>query len=1067
MSDRIRLNIAYLANNLSTSILLEELLEDEVLTLDEYRKVLEEKSKGELEVRKQLVRCMLEKSESDVAAFLATVGKHQPFIVEHVEDTIRRKTTGPGRAASVDTDTGSPPHKKTDETQAASTTAAFSKHDKPVHSSDTQPPSKQAEFSLPELDQHFTGRNEIVGEVCDNILGPAGTPESSVQVHNLVGPPGFGKTSVAIAVASGCQDKGMQVMFVDLRGVTSPSLAQALLDRALGDTYTNGRGSYGAVPGVLQSKQKDVRTLVVLDNAEDCIKSATEQEFQLQDVVNQIITRSRTVSVLLTSRVHLELHAAKFKLEQYSIGCLEVKPAQDLLMSLTLPRSRTAREAAELVRHCGYVPLAIRITASAMLGGRRNAKMMLKLLVKIGVDVFDDEKLKPNERITRLLKIAHDDLSKEEQESFHALSHFPAKFSPDAAGAMIKLRRSNKTAVHHYWFDPLIRICFLEYCPETERYSMQPFIAEFGRKMSTEDESRTYIQRLCHINMDCWQRAVCAEAAKDEETDPGQVLMYCLIDQPNFAYTLECIADGAILADELVEQYANLLSSQIMCSYLWKKSGPSVLAMCLTATSFKLLPPHTQLSLLFNYIAFLPVDGSAAHQLNINSVMAAAQHLVDTCEKDLSSISILEYHLCNVAVSLRRTVVEQTGEAARSFEGAAHVAYVYASKMMDSSSSPATETTAAQLTMQLANCVALDKAPDMLELECIAKQIGLSSSSQWYEWTDNCGMIEIFTFAMRALLIRASSTEDSSMSVSPVLLGAIAAQRHMLSALLYGQFDEVTDFTCLHIYSLVHALGHIVFSKFEKPSELFLNLLIINLNFQWKGGLTTPASYLASPLSPYKTIDNYMSWFLQHNQSGLELSSMGKPSVDIGNDEDLGHCMSCLWLTERYSQDLAMLSDTIWSKYVTIPNTTEPLVDSGLKLLRQECLERLPKHFQYGISVTTAVCALRPGTTRRGCNLNLLAIALVALHHQSKRGQVSIDHHIALREWCECVAACFVCYDLDNITACPRCGMSYLCAKHCQAEKYWREHGQYCDMLSDLRTKLSEWQEAARLSSED
>ncbi|XP_065183624.1 uncharacterized protein LOC135814427 [Sycon ciliatum] len=1050
MSDRIRLNIAYLAKNLSTSILLEELLEDEVLTLKEYENAVDEEGKGERDASKQLVRCMLKKSESDVDAFLATVGKHQPFIVEHVEDTIRRKTTGPGRAPSLDT--GSLPHKKTDETQA-STTAAFSKHDKPVHSSDTQPPSKQAEFSLPKLDEHFTGRNEIVQEVCDNILAPAGTPES-VQVHNLVGPPGFGKTSVAIAVASGCQDKGMQVMFVDLRGVTSPSVVQALVDRALGGTCKIGKGSSGAVPGASQSKQEDVRTLVVLDNAEDCIKGATEQEFQLQDVVNQIITCSRTVSVLLTSRVHLELHAATFKLEQYSIGCLEVKSAQDLLMSLTLPRSRTAQEAAELVRHCGYVPLAIRITASAMHGGRRNAKMMLKLLIKIGRDVFDDEKLKPSERIIRLLKVAHDDLSKEDRESFHALSHFRATFSPDAAGAMIKFCRSDKTAVHHYWFDPLIRICFLEYCPETERYSMQPFIAEFGRKMSTADENQIHIQRFCYVNMDCLQHAVCAEAAKDEETDPGRFLFDYLFDTPNIDYALENVATGGIAAEEVVKQYANLLSSPLAIFFLRRKGVSSVLAMCLTATSFETLPPPTQLGVLFNYIAFLPVVGSEAHQLNINSAMAAAQHLVDTCEKDLSSISMLEYHLCNVAVSLHRILVENTGEAAHGFERAAHGAYVYASKMMDSSSSPAIETTAARLTMQLVNSVALDKAPNMQELECIAKQIGLiSSSAQRYECTEYSGLIEIFFVATRAILIRATSEEDSSLSVSPALLSAIGMHfrtMHHFSASLYDSFVERSDVTDLHMYHLYCIQYHAHFSQLGKTCELFSNLFIRDVYLQWKAGLTTMAVYLTSSLSPYKSIDNYMSWLLQRDQSGLELSRMGKPSVDIG-DDDLGHWMSCLLLVDVCSQDLAEFIDGYSIKGAS--NTPEPLVDSGFKVLQREWQERFPARFQRGLSVSTAVCALQSSG-------DLFVVALIALHHQSKRGQVSIDHHIALLEWCQCVAACFVCYDLDNITACPRCGMSYLCAKHCQAEKYWREHSQYCDMLSDLWTKLSEWQEA-------
>eukprot|EP00117_Sycon_ciliatum_P005912 scpid37338/ scgid9665/ len=1023
MSDRIRLNIAYLAKNLSTSILLEELLEDEVLTLKEYENAVDEEGKGERDASKQLVRCMLKKSESDVDAFLATVGKHQPFIVEHVEDTIRRKTTGPGRAASVDTDTGSPSQKKTDETQT-STTAAFSKHDKPVHSSDAQPPSKQAQFSLPKLDQHFTGRNEIVQEVCDNILAPAGTLESTVQVHNLVGPPGFGKTSVAIAVASGCQDKGMRVMFVDLRGVTSPSVVQALVDRALRDTYTNGRGSYGAVPGASQSKQKDVRTLVVLDNAEDCIKGATEQEFQLQDVVNQIITRSRTVSVLLTSRVHLELHAAKFKLKQYSIGCLEIEPAQDLLMSLTLPRSRTAQEAAELVRHCGYVPLAIRITASTMHGGCRNAKMMLKLFIKIGLDVFDDEKLKPNERITRLLKVAHDDLSREDQESFHALSHFPATFSPDAAGAMIKFRRSDKTAVHHYWFEPLIRICFLEYCPETERYSMQPFIAEFGRKMSTADENQIHIQRFCHLHMDIMQLNM-----KHKKTDPVplQHTVRGLWDHPNFAYAWECIANGALPAEKLVTQYSHLLSSPLGIDfYCWSTSVSSVLAMCLTATSFETLPPQTQFGVLFNYIGFLPVDGSEAHQLNINSVMAAAQHLVDTCEKDLSSISILEYHLCNVAVSLHRILVENTGEAVFGFESAAHGAYVYASKMVDSSSTPAIETTAARLTMQLVSCVVLEEAPDMLELKCIAEQIGLTSSLQLDEWIKFNGLVQLLIFALRALLIRASSTEDSTISVSPALLDAIGMHCSVMHFLSGGLVDpsvaesgDISELQISTVCTFCSVQYHILFSQLGKTCDLFINLLIRNFYLQWKAGLTTMAGYLASSLSPYKSMDNYMSWLLQRDQSGLELSSTGKPSVGIGND-DLGHWMSCLLLVDIYSQDLAeVIDDHSISIEKVVSSTPEPLVDSGFKVLQRECEERFPVRFQRGLSVSTAVCALQSSS-------DLFVMALIALHHQSKRGQVTFDHHFALREWCECVAACFVCYDLDNITACTRCGMAYL-----------------------------------------
>ena len=122
----------------------------------------------------------------------------------------------------------------------------------------------------------------------------------------------------------------------------------------------------------------------------------------------------------------------------------------------------------------------------------------------------------------------------------------------------------------------------------------------------------------------------------------------------------------------------------------------------------------------------------------------------------------------------------------------------------------------------------------------------------------------------------------------------------------------------------------------------------------------------------------------------------------------------------------------------------------ALKSLVNDLSGCLPSNCATGLSVSGIVYL----PAQAGDHSLLYVSLIAALHRQSKRGQVSIDHHIALLEWCPRVAACFVCYELDNIKACPRCGMVYLCGKHRQTDEHLSEHNQHCAMLAALRHRI-------------
>ena len=75
--------------------------------------------------------------------------------------------------------------------------------------------SSLLEASLPSVVPNFTGRQ---GE-CEEIIRHVSS--ESARLVSIWGSPGFGKTSVAIAVGHALQSQGLRVYWVSLRGVGS------------------------------------------------------------------------------------------------------------------------------------------------------------------------------------------------------------------------------------------------------------------------------------------------------------------------------------------------------------------------------------------------------------------------------------------------------------------------------------------------------------------------------------------------------------------------------------------------------------------------------------------------------------------------------------------------------------------------------------------------------------------------------------------------------------------------------------------------------------------------------
>ncbi|XP_065177097.1 uncharacterized protein LOC135806838 [Sycon ciliatum] len=906
-----------------------------------------------------------------------------------------------------------------------------------------------SQSSLPDEDRHFTGRDDIVTEISHNILTTK-SKSSSTRVQSLVAPAGFGKTSVAIAVGHVCRNAGCRVEFFDLRGVAGVDAVQTMIQNRLetnpASSETTGKTTKSTDD--MDDDSSKYNMLCILDNAEDAIHAGADKDFQLQDVVEQLLRRQHNAHVLLTSHVYFDLHAAQFKLQQHRLDGLTKVCAVGLLRGLCVEGSVSIEDAQRLVDHCGNVPLAVRITAGLLQGGRLTPTMLLSIFQDLGLDVFNDDRLKPNHRILKLLTIAYNTLQHDDKASFHALSQLRSSFSSDCARVIVGLADTKASMVHLVRFDPLIKICFLDYNPYLDRYSLQPFIAEFGRYQCPEDKRRVYQRRMCKHFLG-FVKSV--DDCRGCGADKAMYWSYrLLLENVNIQKALSVV--DVLSGDELLP-----------FSGLAKWSGILVL-LCGKAAfdggfgdriqRLEKAPLSVQAEGICNSVLyFIHSPSIADSDVIFESLDSRTQMLLEKSEQEPRGVESqlqlrlmqLSLELCRVSMSL--VIDSREGRVEPSQETLSLLQVVYQRVTTTLGIGLATGVTECALKLiQLYYSTLLSKdIPNVQVVEDLAERvipsIYLSQDGAAYSRT------AVQSFLQKCVVVILGKVMSSSCSsewiISPSLITTLGIPlckwKHVPTAIRrsVNVHDDHTTVSAFQLQQYLYTMDNDTVSTlldlhFNELYTIRYSSLVVNGRAHTTPtGLTLPAQH------PFNIVMDYVRrWCNGSNPADHTAALINNCSQNKIPDVEV---MQCCILTARA---LLNVENTIFA--VGAISKLFP----ALKSLVNDLSAYLPSNCATGLSVS-GIVYLPPQAVDDTILLYYSFIA--ALHHQSKRGQVSIDHHIALLEWCPRVAACFVCYNLDNITACPRCGMAYLCGKHRQTDEHLSEHNQHCAMLAALR----------------
>ncbi|MFC0429492.1 BTAD domain-containing putative transcriptional regulator [Kutzneria buriramensis] len=297
-----------------------------------------------------------------------------------------------------------------------------------------RPPSKAVPSELPADLVDFVGRQEVSDRIAHRLL--AGNTNTAVPLVTLSGPPGIGKTALAIHVAhqvSGHFPGGQ--LYVNLRGY-APGPPMSTVDaltrflRALGVPPSQIPLDVEEQITLYRSCMAGRQVLVVLDNA-----AAAEQ-------VRPLLPGSPGCAVLVTSRDTLLGLTALQGARPVGLDALTPDEATGLLGKMLGAEAVNAEPEAvvELAQLCANLPLALRIAAANLANRPGVANYVAQLRQGNRLDALvvdgDDEAA-----VHTAFDLSYHALKPAARQLFRLLGLIPGPdFTAEAAAAVASLR---------------------------------------------------------------------------------------------------------------------------------------------------------------------------------------------------------------------------------------------------------------------------------------------------------------------------------------------------------------------------------------------------------------------------------------------------------------------------------------------------------------------------------------------------------------------------------------------------------------------------------------------------
>ena len=416
-------------------------------------------------------------------------------------------------------------------------------------------PISQLESYFPDIQEPMFGRSQELQEVVEIIEG------GTFPVVLITGGPGFGKTTLAIAVAHELvkSDDMRKVLFCRL-------LSKKTFNEVAIEMIHSCGKSYAQPPEYPDqwlkdwSRQIQMQVTFVLDNADDILESKQRSSFL--DILREMTQLSKKkLTFVITSREQFKVR--DLLLKEVVLSSLSTDQAKEVLISRVSDKEigENLSRTEEIVKLCGRVPLALCIVGSLL--SDYTEERLVDDLEKEPMKLLDDG----NESIERVIKTSFDLLSKDKQDALVLMSIFPGSFDSEAAVAVIS-KTCSKCGTLPVSVLRCLKNSSLVEQPSSRRYQLHPLIRAFGQANDPQAlvgaeklACSHFISLLVQNAKKFWSKDQCKAAIESFSED-----------RHNFEYFLQVYAKAAETLECCKEFQHDFLQN---CMYLEKCVSPS------------------------------------------------------------------------------------------------------------------------------------------------------------------------------------------------------------------------------------------------------------------------------------------------------------------------------------------------------------------------------------------------------------------------------------------------------------------------------------------------------------
>ena len=277
----------------------------------------------------------------------------------------------------------------------------------------------------------FVGRADVRARLSDLLVDDTG-----VGLAVIVGPPGVGKTALAVKVAHELHDRFPDgQLYADMRGYSSaPELTAAeVLARflvSLGTPTTQTPSDPDELAALYRSRLADHRVLIVLDNVVN------------PHQVRPLLPGVPGCAVIVTSRNELRGLTALQSARPIGLDVLPAEQSRDLLGAI-VGRDIVADDPAgvtELAELCGHLPLALRIAAANLLA--RHDSVLAGYLVELRANRLSALEIDGDDQsaVRAAFRLSYRTLDERAAQAFRLLGLIPGQdFTAEAVAALAAL----------------------------------------------------------------------------------------------------------------------------------------------------------------------------------------------------------------------------------------------------------------------------------------------------------------------------------------------------------------------------------------------------------------------------------------------------------------------------------------------------------------------------------------------------------------------------------------------------------------------------------------------------